>query len=84
MKSLSLSLSFPFNMCVHTHTHTHTSTYISFVVMFDEMNMTPLVLQVVVLKMMAMNDEKTKQKAIEAAADIYGTTEHNHSSLASC
>ncbi|GAY39097.1 hypothetical protein CUMW_041760, partial [Citrus unshiu] len=27
---------------------------------------------VVVLKMMTMNDEKTKQKAIEAAADIYG------------
>ncbi|KAK9197838.1 hypothetical protein WN944_013021 [Citrus x changshan-huyou] len=28
--------------------------------------------QMVVLKMMTMNDEKTKQKAIEAAADIYG------------
>ncbi|ESR52805.1 hma domain-containing protein [Citrus sinensis] len=28
--------------------------------------------RVVVLKMMTMNDEKTKQKAIEAAADIYG------------
>ncbi|KAH9719606.1 hma domain-containing protein [Citrus sinensis] len=36
------------------------------------MNITPLFLQVVVLKMMTMNDEKTKQKAIEAAADIYG------------
>ncbi|XP_010905100.1 heavy metal-associated isoprenylated plant protein 39 [Elaeis guineensis] len=28
--------------------------------------------QKVVLKILAMNDEKTKQKAIEAAADIYG------------
>ncbi|KAK9202940.1 hypothetical protein WN943_013193 [Citrus x changshan-huyou] len=28
--------------------------------------------RMVVLKMMTMNDEKTKQKAIEAAADIYG------------
>lgn len=34
--------------------------------------------------MMTMNDEKTKQKAIEAAADIYGTTEQSHSSRASC
>ncbi|KAH9775569.1 hma domain-containing protein [Citrus sinensis] len=36
------------------------------------MNITPLFLQMVVLKMMTMNDEKTKQRAIEAAADIYG------------
>ncbi|KAL4385306.1 hypothetical protein GQ457_15G009550 [Hibiscus cannabinus] len=28
--------------------------------------------QKVVLKMMTMNDEKTKKKAIEAVADIYG------------
>ncbi|XP_073001949.1 heavy metal-associated isoprenylated plant protein 39-like [Typha latifolia] len=28
--------------------------------------------QKVVLKILAMNDEKTKQKAIEAVADIYG------------
>ncbi|XP_008813819.1 heavy metal-associated isoprenylated plant protein 12-like [Phoenix dactylifera] len=28
--------------------------------------------QKVVLKILAMNDAKTKQKAIEAAADIYG------------
>ncbi|KAJ4712088.1 Heavy-metal-associated domain-containing protein, putative, expressed [Melia azedarach] len=28
--------------------------------------------QKVVLKIMTMNDEKTKRKAIEAAADIYG------------
>ncbi|KAK8966415.1 hypothetical protein KSP40_PGU014482 [Platanthera guangdongensis] len=28
--------------------------------------------QKVVLKLLAMNDEKTKQKAIEAVADIYG------------
>ncbi|KAH9775568.1 hma domain-containing protein [Citrus sinensis] len=28
--------------------------------------------RMVVLKMMTMNDEKTKQRAIEAAADIYG------------
>ncbi|KAJ0106260.1 hypothetical protein Patl1_17740 [Pistacia atlantica] len=28
--------------------------------------------QKVVLKIMTMNDEKTKQKAIEAVADIYG------------
>ena len=26
----------------------------------------------VVMKIMTMNDEKTKQKAIEAVADIYG------------
>ncbi|MBA0861883.1 hypothetical protein Goshw_002102, partial [Gossypium schwendimanii] len=29
-------------------------------------------LQKVVLKIMTMNDEKTKKKAIEAVADIYG------------
>ncbi|KAI0499554.1 heavy metal-associated isoprenylated plant protein 39 isoform X2 [Dendrobium catenatum] len=28
--------------------------------------------QKIVLKILAMNDEKTKQKAIEAVADIYG------------
>ncbi|KAH0457058.1 hypothetical protein IEQ34_014965 [Dendrobium chrysotoxum] len=28
--------------------------------------------QKIILKILAMNDEKTKQKAIEAVADIYG------------
>ncbi|XP_018852569.1 heavy metal-associated isoprenylated plant protein 39-like, partial [Juglans regia] len=30
------------------------------------------ILQKVVLKIMTMDDEKTKQKAIEAVADVYG------------
>ena len=34
--------------------------------------------QKVVLKVLTMTDDKTKQKAIEAAADIYGTVLQAH------
>ena len=64
-------------VCNSFHSLLFWFSFYVFYIQNKNVNVLFVVQQKVVLKILAMNDEKTKQKAMEAVAEIYGTHTFN-------